>query len=130
MSDMVSTAFGSLAMMTSVLVSPDGIYEYEAAHGTVTQHYYRFLRGEETSTNPMATLFAWTGALKKRGELDKLPDLYKFAEILETTAIATIEEGIMTGDLISMWESNTPTTKVSSLDFLKTIRAKLENIYA
>lgn len=130
MSDMVSTAFGSLAMMTSVLVSPDGIYEYEAAHGTVTQHYYRFLRGEETSTNPMATLFAWTGALKKRGELDKLPDLYKFAEILETTAIATIEEGIMTGDLISMWESNTPTTKVSSLDFLKTIRTKLENIYA
>lgn len=130
MSDMVSTAFGSLAMMTSVLVSPDGIYEYEAAHGTVTQHYYRFLRGEETSTNPMATLFAWTGALKKRGELDNLPDLYKFAEILETTAIATIEKGIMTGDLISMWESNTPTTKVSSLDFLKTIRSKLENIYA
>lgn len=129
MSDMVSTAFGSLAMMTSVLVSPDGVYEYEAAHGTVTQHYYRFLRGEETSTNPMATLFAWTGALKKRGEIDNLPDLCAFAQHLEEAAVDTIEEGTMTGDLISMWESDIPTTKVSSLEFLRAIRQKLEKVY-
>lgn len=129
MSDMVSTAFGSLAMMTSVLISPDGVYEYEAAHGTVTQHYYRFLRGEATSTNPMATLFAWTGALKKRGELDGLKDLCSFAKNLEQAAIATIEEGTMTGDLINMWESSTPTTKVSSLQFLQAIRQKLEAVY-
>ncbi len=129
MSDMVSTAFGSLAMMTSVLVSPEGVYEYEAAHGTVTQHYYRFLRGEETSTNPMATLFAWTGALKKRGEIDNLPELCAFAQQLEQAAVDTIEEGIMTGDLIAMWEKSTPTTKVSSLEFLQAIRKKLEAIY-
>ena len=99
MSDMIATAFGSLAMMTSVLVSPDGIYEYEAAHGTVQRHYYKHLNGEKTSTNSVATLFAWTGAMKKRGELDNLPDLINFAENLEKATIKTIENGIMTGDL-------------------------------
>lgn len=130
MSDMISTAFGSLAMMTSVLVSPEGVYEYEAAHGTVTQHYYRYLKGEETSTNPMATLFAWTGALKKRGELDRIPELAEFAANVESIAISTIEEGTMTGDLINMWECSTKTNKVSSLEFLQAIREKLEKIYA
>lgn len=130
MSDMISTAFGSLAMMTSVLVSPEGVYEYEAAHGTVTQHYYRYLKGEETSTNPMATLFAWTGALKKRGELDQIPELTEFAENVENVAITTIEEGIMTGDLINMWEGNGQTQKVSSLEFLQIIRKNLDKIYA
>lgn len=130
MSDMISTAFGSLAMMTSVLVSPEGVYEYEAAHGTVTQHYYRYLKGEETSTNPMATLFAWTGALKKRGELDAIPELAEFATNVENIAISTIEEGTMTGDLINMWEGSTKTTKVLSLEFLQAIRKKLEKIYA
>ena len=130
MSDMISTAFGSLAMMTSVLVSPEGVYEYEAAHGTVTQHYYRYLKGEETSTNPMATLFAWTGAIKKRGVLDLIPELAEFAENVERIAISTIEEGTMTGDLINMWESSVKTNKVSSLEFLQTIREKLEKIYA
>lgn len=130
MSDMISTAFGSLAMMTSVLVSPEGVYEYEAAHGTVTQHYYRYLKGEETSTNPMATLFAWTGALKKRGELDQIPKLAEFAANVESIAISNIEEGTMTGDLINMWEGNTKTHKVSSLEFLQAIREKLEKIYA
>ena len=129
MSDMISTAFGSLAMMTSVLVSPEGVYEYEAAHGTVTQHYYRYLKGEETSTNPMATLFAWTGALKKRGELDQIPELTEFAENVENVAITTIEEGIMTGDLINMWEGNGQTQKVSSLEFLQIIRKTLDKIY-
>ncbi len=117
MSDMISTAFGSLAMMTSVLVSPEGVYEYEAAHGTVTQHYYRYLKGEETSTNPMATLFAWTGALKKRGELDQIFELTEFAANVENIAISTIEEGTMTGDLINMWEGNIKINKVSSLKF-------------
>lgn len=130
MSDMISTAFGSLAMMTSVLVSPEGVYEYEAAHGTVTQHYYRYLKGEETSTNPMATLFAWTGALKKRGELDQISELTEFAANVENIAISTIEEGTMTGDLINMWEGSTKTHKVSSLEFLQAIREKLEKIYA
>lgn len=130
MSDMISTAFGSLAMMTSVLVSPEGVYEYEAAHGTVTQHYYRYLKGEETSTNPMATLFAWTGALKKRGELDQIPELTEFAENVENIAITTIEEGIMTGDLINKWEGNGQTQKVSSLEFLQIIRKNLDKIYA
>ena len=129
MSDMISTAFGSLAMMTSVLVSPEGVYEYEAAHGTVTQHYYRYLKGEKTSTNPMATLFAWTGALKKRGELDQIPELTEFAENVENVAITTIEEGIMTGDLINMWEGNGQTQKVSSLEFLQIIRKTLDKIY-
>ncbi len=102
MSDMVATAYGSLAMMTSVLVSPDGVYEYEAAHGTVQRHYYKHLKGEKTSTNSVATLFAWTGALRKRGELDNLPELMKFADDLEKATIMTIENGIMTGDLAAL----------------------------
>ena len=125
MSDMVSTAFGSLAMMTSVLVSPDGKYEYEAAHGTVTQHYYRHLRGEEVSTNPMATLFAWTGALGKRGELDNIPELTDFARKLERAAVSTIESGVMTGDLAGLWEGSTPARKVTGLEFLRAIRERL-----
>ena len=126
MSDMVSTAFGSLAMMTSVLVSPDGNYEYEAAHGTVTRHYYKYLKGEETSTNPVATLFAWSGALRKRGELDGLTELAAYADALEKATIETIESGVMTGDLSSMWEGETPAQKVNSLEFLKAIRSRLE----
>ncbi len=125
MSDMVSTAFGSLAMMTSVLVSPDGNYEYEAAHGTVTQHYYRHLKGEQVSTNPMATLFAWTGALGKRGELDGLPQLTAFARRLEEAAVDTIESGVMTGDLAGLWEGEAPARKVTGLEFLRAIRARL-----
>ena len=126
MSDMVSTAFGSLAMMTSVLVSPDGKYEYEAAHGTVTRHYYKYLKGEETSTNPVATLFAWTGALRKRGELDGIADLCAFADKLEAATIATIEGGVMTKDLVGLWEGETPARGVTSLEFLKAIRAELD----
>ena len=125
MSDMVSTAFGSLAMMTSVLVSPDGNYEYEAAHGTVTQHYYRHLKGERVSTNPMATIFAWTGALGKRGELDNLPELTAFARRLEKAAIDTIESGVMTGDLAGLWEGEAPARKVTGLEFLRAIRERL-----
>ena len=125
MSDMVSTAFGSLAMMTSVLVSPDGNYEFEAAHGTVTRHYYRHLKGEQVSTNPMATLFAWTGALAKRGELDGIPELTAFAQKLEQAALDTIESGTMTGDLAGLWEGETPANKVTSLEFLRAIRARL-----
>ena len=125
MSDMVSTAFGSLAMMTSVLVSPSGCYEYEAAHGTVTQHYYRHLRGEQVSTNPMATLFAWTGALAKRGELDGIPELAAFARKLEQAAIDTIESGVMTGDLAGLWEGEIPAQKVTGLEFLQAIRERL-----
>lgn len=125
MSDMVSTAFGSLAMMTSVLVSPEGNYEYEAAHGTVTQHYYRHLKGEEVSTNPMATLFAWTGALAKRGELDGLPELTVFAKKLEKAAVDTIESGVMTGDLVGLWEGEAKAQKVTGLEFLRAIRSRL-----
>lgn len=124
MSDMVATAFGSLAMMTSVLVSPDGVYEYEAAHGTVQRHYYKHLKGEKTSTNSMATLFAWTGALKKRGELDGTPDLVSFAEKLEKASLQTIEDGIMTGDLESL--SNLEHKKaVDTETFLREINKKL-----
>lgn len=124
MSDMMATAFGSLAMMTSVLVAPDGSYEYEAAHGTVQRHYYRYLKGEKTSTNPVATIFAWTGALRKRGELDKLPDLMAFADKLEKAVIDTIESGVMTGDLVAM--SDLPhKTKVDSEEFLKAIAERL-----
>ncbi|MEG2096841.1 MAG: isocitrate/isopropylmalate family dehydrogenase, partial [Pseudoflavonifractor sp.] len=126
MSDMVSTAFGSLAMMTSVLVSPDGKYEYEAAHGTVTQHYYRYLKGESTSTNPMATLFAWTGALRKRGELDGNKPLMAFADKLEKAALATIEGGTMTKDLSGLWEGENPARAVTSGEFIAAIRANLE----
>ena len=126
MSDMVSTAFGSLAMMTSVLVSPDGKYEYEAAHGTVTRHYYQYLEGKETSTNPIATLFAWTGALRKRGELDKIPALMDFADDLEAASIAVIEGGTMTKDLAGLWEGETPAVTVTSRQFLEAIRVELE----
>ncbi len=126
MSDMVSTAFGSLAMMTSVLVSPDGKYEYEAAHGTVTRHYYRYLKGEETSTNPMATIFAWTGALAKRGELDALPDLISFAKKLEAACIKTLDDGIMTKDLAGLVSEGYTATPVNSETFIKTIRKNLE----
>ena len=130
MSDMVSTAFGSLAMMTSVLVSPDGNYEYEAAHGTVTRHYYKYLKGEETSTNPVATLFAWTGALRKRGELDGIDGLVRFADALEKATIDTIESGVMTGDLCAMWEGEAPARKVTSLQFLQEIRLHLDEALA
>ncbi len=126
MSDMVATAYGSLGMMSSVLVSPDGKYEYEAAHGTVTRHYYRHLNGEETSTNPVATIWAWTGALKKRGELDKNADLVKFATALETATIRTIEEGYMTGDLIPLFKSEGVTPrKLNSKEFLHAIADRL-----
>ena len=119
MSDMVATAFGSLAMMTSVLVSPDGKYEYEAAHGTVTRHYYKHLNGEETSTNSMATIFAWTGALRKRAQLDGLKDLEEFADRLEKASIETIESGVMTKDLVGIFDGKA--TAVNSEDFLKAI---------
>ena len=127
MSDMVSTAFGSLAMMTSVLVSPDGNYEYEAAHGTVTRHYYKYLKGEETSTNPIATIFAWTGALNKRGELDGIPALCDFAKKLEQACIETIEAGIMTKDLAALWEKGEAQIK-NSEQFIAAIRARLETL--
>ena len=126
MSDMVSTAFGSLAMMTSVLVSPEGKFEYEAAHGTVTQHYYRHLRGEETSTNPMATIYAWSGALRKRGELDGLADLVSFADQLEAACIDTLNDGIMTKDLVGLVVEGTKVTAVNSAAFISAIRERLE----
>ncbi len=127
MSDMVATAFGSLGMMTSVLVSPDGVYEYEAAHGTVTRHYYKHLKGEETSTNSVATLFAWTGAFRKRGELDNNPELVNFADMLEKATIQTIEDGVMTGDLyiISTLENK---KKVNTEDFLLEINERLKKL--
>ena len=125
MSDMLSSAFGSLAMMTSVLVSPQGYYEYEAAHGTVQRHYYKHLRGEETSTNSVATIFAWTGALRKRGELDGTPELMAFADKLEAATIGTIESGKMTGDLTLITNLPNP-TKLNTQDFIKAIRETLE----
>lgn len=125
MSDMVATAYGSLAMMTSVLVSPEGYYEYEAAHGTVTRHYYRHLEGEQTSTNCMATLFAWTGALRKRGELDGNEELMQFADKLEKASIRTIEEGIMTGDLCVLSEADNK-QKVNTEDFIKEIKKRMD----
>lgn len=125
MSDMVSTAFGSLAMMTSVLVSPDGNFEYEAAHGTVTRHYYKYLAGEETSTNPVATIFAWTGALKKRGELDHLPELAAFGDAVEKACIKTLDDGIMTKDLVGLVEEGTPKA-VNTIEFIRAIRERLE----
>ena len=127
MSDMVATAYGSLAMMTSVLVSPDGVYEYEAAHGTVQRHYYKHLKGEKTSTNSVATLFAWTGALRKRGELDSLPDLVKFADDLEKATIMTIENGIMTGDLAALSTLENKKT-VDTETFLVEVNKTLESI--
>ena len=125
MSDMVSTAFGSLAMMTSVLVSPDGKYEYEAAHGTVTRHYYKHLQGEETSTNPIATIFAWSGAFRKRGELDNIPELVNYANELEAACFDTLNEGIVTKDLANLMEGVTPQVK-NSADFIAAIRERLE----
>ena len=122
MSDMISAAFGSLAMMTSVLVSPDGNFEYEAAHGTITRHYYRYLKGEQTSSNPIATIFAWTGALAKRGELDGNAALTAFAKKLENACLDTVRAGTMTGDLASLCSR----TGVTSLEFLKAVRATLE----
>ena len=125
MSDMVATAYGSLAMMTSVLVSPDGCFEYEAAHGTVQRHYYKHLKGEQTSTNSVATIFAWSGALRKRGELDNLPKLVAFADKLEKATVDTIEGGIMTGDLYVMSTLDNK-QKVNSQDFLKAVAKKLQ----
>ncbi len=125
MSDMLSSAFGSLAMMTSVLVSPHGQYEYEAAHGTVQRHYYKYLRGEETSTNSVATIFAWTGALAKRGELDGTPELVDFAKRLEHATVKTIEDGRMTGDLARITTLENP-TKLNTRDFILAIRNELE----
>ena len=127
MSDMISSAFGSLAMMTSVLVSPSGVYEYEAAHGTVQRHYYKHLKGEETSTNSVATIYAWTGALRKRGELDNIPELVKFANKLEFATKQTIEEGKMTKDLANI-TSLTEIVTLSSHDFIVAIRKNLENL--
>ena len=125
MSDMVSTAFGSLAMMTSVLCSPDGKFEYEAAHGTVTRHYYKYLQGEETSTNPMATIYAWSGALRKRGEMDGLTDLVNFGNKLEEACVETLNDGIMTKDLVNLVDGLKP-TPVNTIDFIRAIRARLE----
>jgi isocitrate dehydrogenase len=128
MSDLLSSASGSLAMMTSVLVSPHGYYEYEAAHGTVQRHYYKYLRGEETSTNSVATIFAWTGALRKRGELDGLSDLCDFADRLEKAVVDTIESGHMTGDLVQITTLKNP-VKLSSEGFIKAIRTSLEKSF-
>jgi len=124
MSDMVASACGSLAMMTSVLVSPDGKYEYEAAHGTVTRHYYKYLKGETTSTNPMATIYAWSGALIKRGQIDSLPELVSFGERLEAASIATIESGTITGDLAALMPRD-KTQVVTTENFLKAIAQRL-----
>ncbi len=129
MSDMVATAFGSLSMMTSVLVSPQGYYEYEAAHGTVQRHYYKHLKGEKTSTNPIATIFAWSGALRKRGEMDGIMELQEFADKLEKACIQTIEEGKMTNDLAIITTMANPTV-LNSEDFIKAIRENLEKMYA
>ena len=125
MSDMVSSAFGSLAMMTSVLVTPDGKFEYEAAHGTVQRHYYKYLKGEETSTNSVATIFAWSGALRKRGELDQIPELVSFADKLEQATLATIESGKMTKDLALITTLEDPTV-LNSEEFIKAVRTNLE----
>ncbi len=127
MSDMISSAFGSLAMMTSVLVSPHGYYEYEAAHGTVQRHYYKYLNGERTSTNPVATIFAWTGALRKRGELDGSKELMEFADKLEKASIKTIEDGKMTGDLARITSLKKPVV-LESEEFIKAIRTTLEKM--
>ena len=127
MSDLVATAFGSLAMMTSVLVSPKGYYEYEAAHGTVQRHYYQHLEGKETSTNPMATIFAWSGALRKRGELDAIPELVHFADVLEQASLKTIESGKLTKDLALITSLPNPQV-LNSSDFIKEIRKEVEAV--
>lgn len=129
MSDMVSTAFGSLAMMTSVLVSPDGNYEYEAAHGTVTRHYYKYLKGEETSTNPIATIFAWSGALRKRGEKDGNEELINFGNQLEAACLDTMNSGVVTKDLVNLMHG-VEAQQVNSETFIKTIRQRLEQLLA
>ena len=126
MSDMLSSAFGSLAMMTSVLVSPNGYYEYEAAHGTVQRHYYKYLKGETTSTNSVATIFAWTGALRKRGELDQIPELSQFADRLEKATIDTIEKGEMTGDLARITSLKNPIV-LNSEEFILAIKNTLDS---
>ena len=128
MSDMVSTAFGSLAMMTSVLVSPEGNYEFEAAHGTITRHYYRWQKGEEVSSNPIATIYAWTGALRKRGELDGNPGLTRFADALDKACLDAIEDGVMTGDLAAVCGG--AVVPVNTRDFLSAIRNRVETILA
>ena len=128
MSDMVSTAFGSLAMMTSVLVSPDGTTEYEAAHGTVTKHYYKYLKGEKTSTNPMATIFAWSGALKKRGELDGNAALVSYADALESACLQTLNDGVMTKDLAGLVEEGFSVSVATSEEFIAAIRERLEKL--
>jgi isocitrate dehydrogenase len=127
MSDMLASAYGSLAMMTSVLVSPDGFYEFEASHGTVQKHYYKYLRGEKTSTNSMALIFAWTGALKKRGELDKTPDVVAFANHLERTAVETVESGIMTGDLIRVADPGPGNRQVYTEEFIDAVAQRLKS---
>ena len=129
MSDMVSTAYGSLAMMTSVLVSPDGVYEYEAAHGTVQRHYYKYLEGKSTSTNSVATIFAWSGALRKRAELDSLPDLAAFADNLEKSTLETVETGVMTGDLASVCTLENVRVATTE-EFLDAIASRLAEFYA
>jgi len=125
MSDMIAAAYGSIAMMTSVLVSPDGYFEYEAAHGTVQKHYYRYLNKEDTSTNSMAIIFAWSGCLRKRGELDGNLNLVNFANMLEESAVETIESGIMTGDLILVAEENINNIKVDTEGFINAIAGRL-----
>jgi isocitrate dehydrogenase len=127
MSDLVSTAFGSLAMMTSILVSPDGCYEYEAAHGTITRHYYRYLKGETPTSNPMALIFAWSGALGKRGELDGITELTEFSKKLESASIETIEAGIMTKDLAALADPGSKATVVNTLEFITEIKNRLES---
>jgi len=125
MSDMIASAYGSLAMMTSVLVSPRGYFEYEAAHGTVQKHYYKHLKGDETSSNSMAIIFAWSGCLRKRGEIDATPTLVSFADNLEKAALATVESGIMTGDLILVADKNPNNTKVTTEAFIDAIAHNL-----
>ena len=125
MSDMVATAFGSLAMMTSVLVSPDGTMEFEASHGTVTRHYYRYLKGEKTSTNPIATIFAWSGGLKRRGELDDLPELVRFGQALEDASLQTLTDGVMTKDLLGLVEPGFTARGADSEEFLDEIARRL-----
>ena len=127
MSDMVATAYGDLSMMTSVLVSPSGVYEYEAAHGTVQRHYYKHLKGEETSTNSIATIFAWTGALRKRGELDEIPELMDFADKLERACIKTVEDGKMTKSLSLISTCENPVI-LNSLEFIQAIRETLDSL--
>ena len=125
MSDMISSAFGSLAMMTSVLVSPDGTMEFEASHGTVTRHYYKYLKGEKTSTNPIATIFAWSGGLKRRGELDGLPELVQFGQVLEDASLETLKDGVMTKDLLGLVEPGFQARGVDSEEFLDEIAKRL-----